>query len=74
MRNALIRYLTDPVTSNVVQFSVDLANAGPPRRRTINADLIQELGLTKDFINDVLEIEVLPEEMRARGHQLVRDS
>jgi hypothetical protein len=74
MRNALIRVVTNSDTSGIVNFSVDLTNAGHPRRRTLNADLIRELGLMKDFINDVLEIQALPEEMRERGNQLLGDS
>lgn len=74
MRNALIRFVTSPISGSVVNFSEDLSNTGPPRRRKTNADLIRELELKNDFINDVLAAQVLPEEMRERGHLLLGDN
>ncbi len=74
MRNALIRHFTNPDTGGVVHFSDDLSNAGPPKRRKTNADLVRELSSKDGFINDVLENGELPEEMRQRGHRLLDGS
>jgi hypothetical protein len=73
MRNALIRLVTNTDTGGIINFSVDLTNVGRPRRRKTNAELIQELERKTTFINDVLKIQALPEEMYARGHQLLGD-
>ena len=73
MRNALIRHIANPISGSVVHFSEDLANAGPPRRRKTNAELILELDQKNTFIKAVSENPVLPDEMRESAHHLLAD-
>ena len=70
-RRALIRLLANPDTNSIINFSEDLSNVGPPRRRKTNADLLRELDCKDRFIEDVLETGELPEEMHQRGHRLL---
>jgi hypothetical protein len=73
MRRALIRLLANPDTNSIRNFSEDLSNVGPPRRRKTNADLLRELDRKDSFIEDLLKVGELPEEMRQRGIGLLGD-
>ena len=73
MRNALIRHIASRPLGSVTRFSVDLADARPPRREKLKSELLDDVAMRDEFIRDVLEQNLLPDELRTRALELLPD-
>ncbi len=72
MRDALIRHLSALPPGSVVNFSEDISQARPPRRRQTNAELRRNLGIAHDFIIEIAETQALPAELLQQARIVLR--
>jgi hypothetical protein len=71
MRNALIRHLMSKDDGDVVHYSSDLSDSGPPRRVKTKAMLLLELAERNALLEDLLTLEGLPSDMVERAERLL---